>query len=140
MDKKDFLETLSALLKDDNSFKFEAMGLILDAKRDLKSNAKDTLKHLVWINNIQLNRPSVDEELMMITGLNSYIAERIGYSYIHDLGQSDYRIIDAISKFCSQTTKEEFQDLQFHAMACFGIKLIDIFDLKEKLSAKFDKV
>lgn len=141
MDKKDFLEKLSALLKDDKSFRFEAMGLILDAKRNLKSNAEETLRHLIWINNIQFNRSGiVDEKETMIRELNTYIIERIGYSYIYDLGQSDYRIIDAISKFCSQTTRGEFQDLQFHAMAVYGIKLIDIFDLKEKLSAKLNKV
>lgn len=141
MNKKEFLENLSTLLKDDNSFRFEAMGLILEAKRNLKSNAEETLRHLIWINNIQFNRSGIfDEKLVMIRELNRYIIERIGYSYIYDLEQSDYRIIDAISEFCSQTTRREFQDLQFHAMAVYGIKLIDIFDLKEKLSAKLNKV
>ena len=141
MNKKEFLENLSTLLKDDNSFRFEAMGLILEAKRNLKSNIEETLRHLIWINGIQFNRSGiVDEKLVMIRELNSYIIERIGYSYIYDLKQSDYRIIDSISKFCSQTTRGEFQDLQFHAMAVYGIKLIDIFDLKEKLSAKLNKV
>lgn len=141
MNKKEFLENLSTLLKDDNSFRFEAMRLILEAKRNLKSNTEETLRHLIWINNIQFNRSGIfDEKLVMIRELNRYIIERIGYSYIYDLEQSDYRIIDAISKFCSQTTRGEFQDLQFHAMAVYGIKLIDIFDLKEKLSAKLNKV
>lgn len=141
MNKKEFLENLSTLLKDDNSFRFEAMGLILEAKRNLKSNAEETLRHLIWINNIQFNRSGIfDEKLVMIRELDRYIIERIGYSYIYDLEQSDYRIIDAISEFCSQTTRGEFQDLQFHAMAVYGIKLIDIFDLKEKLSAKLNKV
>nr|DAY34907.1 MAG TPA: hypothetical protein [Bacteriophage sp.] len=141
MNKKEFLENLSTLLKDDNSFRFEAMGLILEAKRNLKSNAEETLRHLICINNIQFNRSGIfDEKLVMIRELDRYIIERIGYSYIYDLEQSDYRIIDAISKFCSQTTRGEFQDLQFHAMAVYGIKLIDIFDLKEKLSAKLNKV
>ena len=83
MNKKEFLENLSTLLKDDNSFRFEAMGLILEAKRNLKSNAEETLRHLIWINNIQFNRSGIfDEKLVMIRELNRYIIERIGYSYI----------------------------------------------------------
>lgn len=142
MDNEELLLELSkAIMNNDNGFKVEVFDTLFSSLGRIDSEAEETLNHMIRSNGIQFTRPNtVNNNLEKIRELNVYIAERVGLCYIFDLNQADSRIFDAISKLCSQTTKDEFQNVQLYAKMRFNAKLIDIFDLKEKLSAKFDKV
>lgn len=142
MDKKELLLELSkAITNNDNGFKVEVFDTLFQSLGRIDSEAEETLNHMVRSNGIQFARPNtLNNNLEKIRELNVYIAERVGLCYIFDFNQTDSRVFDAISELCSQTTKDEFQKLQLYAKMRFNANLIDIFDLKEKLSAKFDKV
>lgn len=141
MDKKELLKNLSKEADGDIVFRTEALKVILNDPKRLNSYAIETLKHMIRSNGIQFSRPEVmNDNRVALRELNTYIAERIGYCYIFEPNQSDYRVYDSVVQFCNLITEENFQNLQFYAMANFRIQLIDIFDLKEKISAKLDKV
>lgn len=142
MDNKELLVDLSAKMIKDKDLLFEVLEATIKAERSLKSAAVETLESMIRANGIHYRSHftiNSDKE-KMVRELDKYILERIAYCYIYDVGQADYRIFDAISGFCAQTTKEQYQNLQFYALMNFGVRLIDIFDLKEKISAKLDKV
>lgn len=141
MDKKELLKNLSKEADGDIVFRTEALKVILNDPKRLNSDAIETLKHMIRSNGIQFSRPEVmNDNRVALRELNTYIAERIGYCYIFEPNQSDHRVYDSVVQFCNLITEENFQNLQFYAMANFRIQLIDIFDLKEKISAKLDKV
>ena len=141
MDKKDLVANLFGEMAGDKDLRLEVLNEVIKMGRNLKYDTVEALKNMIKANGIQYPDISIlNDEEKMVRELNRYILERIAYCYIYDVNQADYRVYDAISEFCAQITKGQYQDLQFYALMNFNVRLIDIFDLKEKLSTKFDKV
>ena len=141
MDKKDLIANLFGEMATDKDLRLEVLQEIMKMERGFRSDTVEALKNMVKANGIQYPDLSIlNNNEKMVRELNRCIIERIGYCYVYEVNQADYRVYDAISEFCAQTTKGQYQDLQFYALMNFRVRLIDIFDLKEKLSAKFDKV
>lgn len=141
MDKKDLIANLFGEMTTDKDLRLEVLQEIIKMERSFKHDTVESLKSMIKANGMQYPDLSIlNNNEKMVRELNKYILERIAYCYIYDINQADYRVYDSISEFCAQITKEQYQDLQFYALMNFRVRLIDIFGLKEKLSAKFDKV
>lgn len=141
MNKNELLSSLSKEMAEDKNFRLEVLEAIVGRARKIDHDVTETLKHMIRSNCIHYRNPGIiNNKEEMVREINDYILERIAFCYIYDINQADHRIFDAISEFCSQVTKEQFQDLQFYAMMNFNVKLVDIFSLKEKLSDKLNMV
>lgn len=141
MNNSELLSSLAKEISEDKKFRFEVLEEIIKTARKLGHDATETLKHMIRSNHIHYRNPDIiNDKEAMVREIDRYIMERIALCYIYDVNQADYRVFDAISEFCSQVTKDQFQDLQFYAMMNFHVKLVDIFSLKEKLSDKLNKV
>ena len=137
MSKETLLKELKAAIANDPKFHLDAVRVISEGYSVPARTAEEILKGLIRANGIHYaNSDILNDPRKMIREYNRYIAERIGFAYLWRLEQADSRVTDAISEFCKQVTKEDFQNLQVYAELYCRVGILDIFDLEEKILSK----
>lgn len=137
MSKETLLKELKAAISDDPKFHLDAVRVISEVYSIPARTAEEVLRDLIRSNGIHYANPDIlSDPRKMIREYNRYVAERIGFAYIWRLEQADARVTDAISEFCKQVTKEDFQNLQVYAELYCHLGILDIFDLEEKILSK----
>nr|DAD60256.1 MAG TPA: hypothetical protein [Bacteriophage sp.] len=137
MSKETLLKELKAAIANDPKFHLDAVRAISEGYSVPARTAEETLKCLIRSNGIHYaNFDILNDPRKMIREYNRHVAERIGFAYLWRPEQADARITDAISEFCKQVTKEDFQNLQVYAELYCRVGILDIFDLEEKILSK----